>query len=62
MTTRAKLSHDLQRQLGSLLQRTHEGVLDEPLPQRMRTLLDRLDRGGEADHVEANHGGTTRQN
>jgi len=56
MTTRPKLSHDLQRQLGSLLQRAHAGVLDEPLPGSMRDLLDRLDGPGEPDHVEARQG------
>lgn len=53
MTTRPKLSHDLQRQLGTILQRAHEGVLDEPLPARMRGLLDRLDGYDEPDPVEA---------
>lgn len=61
MTTRPKLSHDLQRQLGSLLQRAHAGVLDEPLPAHMRDLLDRIDGAGEPDHVEARRGDPTRR-
>ncbi|BBE74018.1 hypothetical protein OHA_1_03644 [Pleomorphomonas sp. SM30] len=56
MTTRPKLSHDLQRQIGTILQRAHEGVLDEPLPARMRGLLERLDGRGEPDHLEARQG------